>query len=109
MKSLIAIALLISSQYALACGADGESEARIVGKISNLNYSFDSDAGQMEHFTYKIKIDASRVVQNPKCPLDIKAASQYSYWQQGAPSVQEGQEVSGVLVFNSKTNVYYVK
>lgn len=108
MKAFLFLGTLISMNIALACGADGQTELQFFGNVRNLNH-YEGEAGQIEHFTYQISIDVGRASQNPNCPLDIDAAEQHTWSFRGAPTVQSGQEVSGVLVFDSKTDTYHIE
>ncbi len=114
MKKILFIGVFLILQFSLgsvglACGADGKSEAQFFGRITNLNISQGGEAGEVEHYTYQIKFDESQTLLNPNCPLDIQLASRNTWWVQGLPLVRQGQTISGVLIFDSKTNIYNIE
>lgn len=108
MKALLIMISFFSLQNVFACGADGKSEAQFFGAISNLNY-FESEAGQVQHFTYQIKIDEQKTTQNSLCPLDIEAASSYVWWNQENPGLKDGDIISGILVFDKLNGTYSIE
>lgn len=101
--------LIISSHNVLACGLDGQTEAQFFGRIANLTVFPAKENTQTEHFTYQIEFDFSRTTFNPRCPLDLQAAGQNLWRFNGTPIVENNQEISGVMVFDSKTGIYHIE
>lgn len=108
MKSLLVLALLAmssTSQAFVAC--EGGFEAQFVAQVANVEYSH-PEAGNIEHATFGLK--NFRFFQpNPLCPLDDMIAANAVFWFQGPLNVEEGSEISGVLVWNPKLRIFSIK
>jgi hypothetical protein len=86
------------------CG-DVRLEAKFLGQITNLNYSQDSEAGNMPHTTFGIGKFKS-YTPNPFCGLDAAQAEKASFWVQGQTILQDGQEVAGTIQYDKRSGNY---
>jgi hypothetical protein len=84
---------------------DERLEAKFLGQITNLNYSQDSEAGNMPHTTFGLGKFLS-FTPNPFCGLDAEQAEKASFWVQGQTILHNGQEVSGTIQYNKKNGNY---
>lgn len=95
----------IKSPTQLAC--NGNLEAQFIGKISNVNYSA-PEAGNLEHTTYGIG-SFSLYNENSLCPLDLGIALDARFWVQGHVDLKNGDFISGVLIYNPKTQMFIIE
>lgn len=97
MKSLIAMILVVFSFSALACNPE---EAQFIGKVSNLKVYED-------HFTFQVRItrnySPSRV-----CPMQDNDLESAVLSYPGKPSIQNGDEISGVMVYDAASDSYKI-
>lgn len=80
-------------------------EAKFLGHIENLNYSQDSEAGNMPHTTFGIGKFLS-YTQNPFCGLDAAQAEKAVFWTQGQSTLHNGQEVAGTIRYSKRNGNY---
>jgi hypothetical protein len=80
-------------------------EAKFLGHIENLNYSQDSEAGNMPHTTFGIGKFLS-YTPNPFCGLDAAQAEKALFWTQGQSTLHNGQEVAGTIRYSKRNGNY---
>lgn len=103
MKSIFAILLAL---FAFSAFAECNREAQFIGNVRNLKYKAATETSK-EYFTFQISLGrwfASSMV----CPMDESEAESAIIKIEGFPSIEEGDEVSGVLVYDYKKDIYYI-
>ncbi len=103
MKIFIASLVLLSSLSALAC----QREAQFIGKAKNVQFVTD-DFGYTLRTTFQIKL-TNWFQPSMVCPMDESEAEQAVVELQGYADLKDGDDVSGVLVFNEKFGTYSVE
>lgn len=112
MKSLVIVLLLSTINVAEAdvtktCGPNGVTEAEFFGHVTDLKV--EQIGTETQSYSYGIEFDMSRTFENPECPMDIKKASLYRWRGFGDPVLRNGQEVSGTLAFDPKSETYFLE
>lgn len=96
MKALLAMIFVVFSFSALACNP----EAQFIGKVKELKV-YDS------YFTFKVQ--ATRHYQESGvCPLDIVSFEDAVLSYPGTPSIKNGDEISGVMVYDVATDSFKI-
>ncbi len=95
------------SVQSLKLTCNGNLEAEFIGKVTNLSYS-SPEAGNLEHTTYSIgKFSFYNV--NALCPLDDQLALSANFWIQGQITLKNEDSISGVLIYNPKTQIFSIE
>ena len=98
MKTFVLLFTLIASMSALA---ECQREAQFIGEIRNVNH-------QMEMTTFKVKL--TRWFQpSIVCPMDESEAESAEIMLVGWHDLEEGQEISGILVYKPETGTYVIE
>ncbi|MBC7712964.1 MAG: hypothetical protein H7177_06480 [Rhizobacter sp.] len=86
---------------------NGNFEAQFIGKAQNVDLSY-AEAGNVEHTTFGVG-EFTHYQANQLCPLDEATALKARIWVQGILTLQNGDAVSGVLVYNPKFNMFSIE
>jgi hypothetical protein len=98
MKYLILSLFLLGSVSAFA---NCNREAQFIGKVRNL---------RMNEQTFTFQISISRwFVTSAVCPMYEPELESAIIEIEGIPSIEDGQEISGVMVFDQKTQNYRIE
>lgn len=103
MKSIIVLLLALLS---FSTFAECNREAQFMGTVTNLKYS-PAREGSPEHFTFQVKIGrwfAPSIV----CPMWEDELETAVIELEGFPRIIDGYEISGIMVFDYKTNRYRI-
>jgi hypothetical protein len=103
MKSIFTLLFLILS---FSVFADCNREAQFIGSVKNLKYKAATESSR-ESFTFQVRLGrwfASSMV----CPMDESEAESAVIKIEGFPSIVDGDEISGVLVFDQETQTYRI-
>jgi hypothetical protein len=106
-RGLVITVAMHCDQAAQEVCASGNLEAKFLGHVENLNYSQDSEAGNMPHTTFGVGQFVS-YSPNPFCGLDAAQAEKASFWIQGQSILKDGQEVAGTIRFDASTGSYMI-
>ena len=105
MKSLcLGFALLIGTPAFAALNCNGNLEAEVIGQIANVTHN-SAEAGAAESTSYNLK-NFRFFQENMLCALDDSLAATAVISAEGYLNLEDGQEISGVLVFNPKFNQF---
>ena len=109
MKAFLVLSLLLVSSlsHAKSQSCSGHLEAQFIAEVSNLTFS-PAEAGNIEHTEFMLK-NFHLFNENALCPLDIDLAARAVISIQGTSQLSEGQQISGVLVYNPQTNSFYIQ
>lgn len=109
MKMLILAlsSFMAASSFAQTEPCNGNFEAQFIAQIDKVDYSY-PEAGNVEHMSFGFK--NFRVFNpNMNCPLSLgEAQSARVKLSQINSYIKNGNEISGVLVYNPKFNTYYI-
>ena len=98
MKTFVLFLSLIASMSALA---ECQREAQFIGEVRQLSHS-------MEMTTFKIRL--TRWFQpSMVCPMDESEAEAAEIMLVGWHDLEEGQEISGILVYKPETGTYVIE
>ena len=97
MKSIFAVLFMILSFTAFA---DCNREAQFIGTVTNVKYKPATESSR-ESFTFQLKL-GRWFAPSMVCPLDDMEFEEAVIKMEGFPSIVDGDEVSGVLVFDQK-------
>ncbi|MBY0515877.1 MAG: hypothetical protein K2P81_03140 [Bacteriovoracaceae bacterium] len=103
MKAFIATLVLLSSLSALAC----QREAQFIGKAKNVQVITDVD-GNSVLTSFQIKL-TNWFQPSMVCPMDEVEAEEAVIEVPGVFYISEGQEISGVLVYNEQLGTYSIE
>jgi len=103
LSSLVAV----SSFAAQSEPCNGNLEAQFIAQYDKVDYSY-PEAGNVEHMSFGLK--NFRVFNpNMNCPLSLsEAQAAVIVLPQINSYIQNGKEVSGVLVYNPQFNTYFI-
>ena len=109
MKTLAAIfTTFISSTGFSAAPCNGNLEAEFIAQYNHIDFSY-AEVGNAEHTTYDLK-NFRFYNENQICPLRIDLAEQATLTEYRILiSIETGSEVSGVLVYNPKTQQFFIE
>lgn len=96
MKSLIVLMALLLSTSVLACNR----EAQFIGEVKNLK-TFDN------HFTFQVRL-TGHFSASVVCPMFTYEVETAVLKYQGTPRIQDGDPISGVMVFDETTQSYKI-
>jgi hypothetical protein len=97
MKRLFVAAFLLSTVSAFA---DCNREAQFIGKVKNLKMLESS-------FTFQVGI-SRWFVPSMVCPMHEDELQEAVVEIQGKPSIKNGDEISGIMVFDQETQSYKI-
>lgn len=97
MKHLLVSLFLLSSVTAFA---DCDREAQFIGKVKNLQVSERS-------FTFQVAL-TRWFIPSAVCPMFEDELESAVIELSGTPAISNGQEISGVMVFDQKTQTYRI-
>ena len=106
MKLTILLALLAFSFSSFACNR----EAQFIGTVKNLTYQPAKET-TVEHFSFQIKLGFNGnywFQPSGVCPMWEDELEDAVIKEVGSPSIANGDVVSGVLVYDQKTQDYKV-
>lgn len=110
MKFAILFMAFFAASFSRAevSACNGNLEAEFIAHYNHVDLSY-AEAGNIEHTTFDLK-DFTLFQANGNCPLDQETAAQaqitvYRILNGVAP----GDQVSGVLVFNPKFNLFSIE
>lgn len=86
---------------------NGNLEAEFIGSVTSVNYSA-PEAGNIEHTTFGIS-NFTFFSENALCPLDDQLALKASFWIQGQVNLKNGDPISGVLIYNPRTQLFSIE
>ncbi len=108
MKALLTGALLLTS---LTGHAICNREAQLVGTVKDLKV-FQADKIQPDHFTFKIKLGYKNTYwfePSITCALWEDEAEAATISILGIPTLKNGDQISGVLIFDEALQVYRIE
>jgi hypothetical protein len=85
---------------------NGNLEAQFIGQVKNYYFS-SAEAGNVEHTTYDIG-NFSFFSANQLCPLPLSIAQRANIWVQGYVNLNDGDPVSGVLIYSPKFDEFSI-
>jgi hypothetical protein len=98
MKYVIACFFLLG---ALSAFADCNREAQFIGKVQNL---------QVAERSFSFQVAITRwFIASSVCPMHENELEAALIEVEGIPSVENGEEVSGVMVFDQNTQTYRIE
>lgn len=103
MKSIFALLIAL---FAFSAFADCNREAQFIGNVTNLKYKAATETSR-EYFTFQVRI-GRWFRESMVCPMDESEAQSAVIKIEGFPSIEEGDEISGVLVFDQETQTYRI-
>ena len=106
MKLIVLLAVFAFSFSSFACNR----EAQFIGTVKNLSYQAATE-NTVEHFSFQIKLGFNGnywFQPSGVCPMWEDELEDAVIKEAGSPSIVDGDVVSGVLVFDQKTQDYKV-
>ncbi len=103
MKLILALLLTL---FSLSAFSNCNPEAQFVGTVRNLKY-YPAQNGSTEHFTFQLR-PAGWFNPSIMCPLFEDEFEKAIIELAGAPTIANGEKISGVLVFDINTQTYRI-
>ncbi len=103
MKSLLVLLFAFTSFTAFA---DCNREAQFIGSVTNLKYKAATESSR-ESFTFQVRL-GRWFAPSMVCPMWEDEVESAVLKIEGFPSIMDGDEISGVLVFDQATNSYRI-
>lgn len=103
MKSIFALLIAL---FAFSAFADCNREAQFIGTVANVKYKAATETSK-EYFTFQVRL-GRWFAPSMVCPMDDIEAEEAVIKIEGFPSIVDGDEISGVLVFDQKTQTYKI-
>lgn len=103
--------LSLIALFSFSAFADCNREAQFIGTVKNLKHIAATES-TVEHFSYQIKLGFNGnywFAASMVCPLWEDELESATIEVAGAPYLTEGNQVSGVLVFDQKIQDYKVE
>jgi hypothetical protein len=103
MKSMFALLIVMLSFSAFA---DCNREAQFIGTVRNV-ISHSTTEGNAANFTFQVSL-GRWFAPSMVCPMWEDEVESAVIKIQGLPSIVDGDEISGVLVFDQETQSYRI-
>lgn len=103
MKSMFALLIVILSFSAFA---DCNREAQFMGSVKNVKYKAATESSR-ESFSFQVSL-GRWFAPSMVCPMWEDEVESAVIKIEGFPSIVDGDEISGVLVFDQKTQSYRI-